>query len=264
MSDSFEHKTPFVEPIKCNYENFICICYYCGEKLIFNRATDLKTVAPIGGRNVTCYKCQKLIRIGMDRINPAYELFMFDCDELLIEKKYMQCVINCAQALEIFLFKYIKIKSILLPIQQNAVIYLDLDILTKNFNIYFADYTFFPLRNVFFDLFIYDRSFQTTLEITNYLSSIKTSKVYCNLPSDDTIMLLPNEELKSAMLLLKTCKASQLRNDIIHKSAYRPSKTEAEACLKETDQIIYGIANQIPLQDDDTYYYPRLSKTIQY
>src|SRR4051812_215302 len=86
--------------IESTYENIYADCPHCGHQNIFNRASDLKTFAPIAGQDVACANsdCRRPFRIVSDRINPAHEALLFDCGDTLRLKQYMQCVLAVAQS----------------------------------------------------------------------------------------------------------------------------------------------------------------------
>lgn len=84
-----------VENIKnqeANYENFKGECPYCAKYLIYNRVSDLKTIGLISGQNEECYHCNKEIRLLFDKMNPSWEMLLFDCSGLIEEKKYMYSI----------------------------------------------------------------------------------------------------------------------------------------------------------------------------
>lgn len=90
---------------KADYENLYAVCPFCQIENIFNRASDLKKFTGIDRETVQCEHCKKSFPIGNDIINEKYELFIFDCYELMKKKKYMQCIISLCQACEAFFMK---------------------------------------------------------------------------------------------------------------------------------------------------------------
>lgn len=95
-----------------NYENFIAECPYCSQRNIFNRRDDLQDFSPITGRLVICLnkECRKKFYIGGDLSQTAYGYLLYDCHELLQEKRYMYCILNITQAYEVFFSTYLQIE----------------------------------------------------------------------------------------------------------------------------------------------------------
>src|ERR1700734_2074965 len=97
------------EEFKFSYENVITNCKGCGNEVIFNRATDLKTTAQIAGMETHCPHCGDPIWITGDIASPAHEVLLFDCYDLFPEKHYMSAVLNVAQAYESFFALYLRV-----------------------------------------------------------------------------------------------------------------------------------------------------------
>jgi hypothetical protein len=45
-----------------------------------------------------------------DSINPAHDMLLFDCHELIERKRYMQCVLTVAQAYEVFFNHFLHVQ----------------------------------------------------------------------------------------------------------------------------------------------------------
>lgn len=74
----------------------------CNDEISFNRASDLQTFEPVGGANVSCYRCSGEFWINGDSINERHNALLFDCNEHLFAKRYMNCILNVSQAYEMF------------------------------------------------------------------------------------------------------------------------------------------------------------------
>lgn len=78
---------PVAENKRTSYENFIAECPSCHKESIFNRASDLHTLEPIAGCDVSCLSsdCQKPFRIVGDKVNSAHEMLIFDCYDIAMK-----------------------------------------------------------------------------------------------------------------------------------------------------------------------------------
>ena len=87
------------------YENIVVdmSCPMCNDEISFNRASDLQTFEPVAGANVSCYRCSGEFWINGDSINERHNALLFDCNEHLFAKRYMNCILNVSQAYEMFL-----------------------------------------------------------------------------------------------------------------------------------------------------------------
>lgn len=251
---------------KADYENLYAVCPFCQIENIFNRASDLKKFTGVDREIVQCEHCKKSFPIGNDTINEKYELFIFDCDELIKKKKYMHCIVSLCQACEAFFMKGIIIKLLFQPLRNDIFGKKGEIIIEKKstlnrygiFNRYsdklhkaVKNYNYNPLRNTFFDLYLNDKTFISRKELDNYLQVIKSSAP--TTPSDAEIKKKGSIKKRETFLKLKKLKVGEARNNVIHKDAYRPTKEEAEKYLKEVQWVIIGLKN---ILDFDDYYFP--------
>ena len=88
-----------------DYENFYATCPYCEQENIFNRRSDLGTLEPVTFKQVKCLNpdCEKVFNINGYLANAAFEMLIYDCYELFRKKRYSYCILNLAQACEVFL-----------------------------------------------------------------------------------------------------------------------------------------------------------------
>jgi hypothetical protein len=76
-------------------------------------------------------------------------------------------------------------------------------------------------------------------------------------PSDVDIANLPDSRLYQLLLMLKQSDINELRNQVVHKNAYRPSLDEVEAAIKETRGILFPLARYLSIDCDDINWYIR-------
>src|SRR5690349_9162011 len=101
---------PYATKKETYYETFEAECPACGHWNIFNRVSDFKTVEPIAFKTVICLDCQNDFNINGDQINSAYEMLIFDCYKLKSIKRYSYCILNLAQAYEVFFSQYLRVE----------------------------------------------------------------------------------------------------------------------------------------------------------
>ena len=73
-------------------------------------------------------------------------------------------------------------------------------------------------------------------------------------PEDAAIDSLGDVKLMRLLRTLKATSIHRLRNRIVHKEAYRPTRDEAESALKDTENILFSLQGHLQLHDDIEYY----------
>ena len=263
-----------IETVRCHktdYENLYAYCPSCGKENIYNRATDIATFEPISRERVQCVYCRYSFPIGNDMLGEKYEYMILDCHVLLKLKKYMYCIINLCQACEAFFMKGITIKLLFQP--WRAGIFGQEDgIYSENrtelgcydvFNQYSGqiqkavrNYAYNKLRNVCFDLYLIDKAFSARTDIDEYL---KVIDCYARIePSDADIESKSTNENRDLFIKLRNLGIGEMRNKVVHKEAYRPTKDEAEKCLEEVHTVVIGLKATLNFDD---YYFPGRVKT---
>ncbi len=113
---------PYAEEIQTTYENFTAHCPMCGFKNIFNRASDFEYLKPIAHKQVVCLNrdCGQPFIISGDSINSAFEMLIYDCYELRDAKHYAYCILNLAQAFEVFFSQYLRVQLLYRPFASDS------------------------------------------------------------------------------------------------------------------------------------------------
>lgn len=229
-------------------------CPWCRQDNIFNRATDLHTFEPIAGRNVSCQNadCRKPFRIVGDSVNSAHEMLIFDCHELIERKHYMNCILTLAQAYEVFFNLFFRVELLYKPFgsdpdQEMA----DLNSLSKALHDKIKKHTFAPMRALFLSHIVAGHSPKTLAEASSVVSALPNSP---NDPSDATIERHNDVKLVSLLKALKRTDINTLRNQIIHKRAYRPTREQVDAALEETRSILFPLTSRLELYDEINWY----------
>jgi hypothetical protein len=60
--------------------------------------------------------------------------------------------------------------------------------------------------------------------------------------------------LRPLLLRLAKADANALRNQVVHKDAYRPTLEEAKATYDETREILFGLTTRLRLSGNATWY----------
>lgn len=246
---------PYAKDKDMNYENFIATCPHCGFQNIFNRVSDLKTVEPIGFKQVTCLKssCKKQFNINGDLVSENYEYLIMDCYDLLKNKRYMYCILNLCQACEMFFVRAIEVKLIYQPFK-DKVFPDDCDQfndLCKKLHTKIKDYCFKGLQNVFFDLYLNDKAFQSLKNIEDYINTIDCRKN--KTPQNAEIKSYPNIKARELFKKLELTEINKLRNDVVHKYGYRPDKLLVEENLENIKEVIFGLVGMFQIEHISSY-----------
>jgi hypothetical protein len=243
---------PVAKTIKTSYENFIAECPFCEKKNTFNRASDLKTFEPIAGRDVSCQNenCRKAFRIACDSINCAHEMFIMDCYELLELKHYMNCILSLAQAYEVFFSLFFRVELLYKPFGADPDL-VKLKQLSEELHEKMKKNTFCPMRALFLQQMITGCSPENLAEAAMMIAALPDKPQD---PKDESIKNLGNIKLVPLLKALKNTKIHELRNRVVHKQAFRPTRGEVEAALGEARSILFPLTNQLQLRDEINWY----------
>lgn len=240
-----KHTYDIVECIP-DYENFKALCPYCNHWNIFNRVSDLKTVEPIWTKNVTCQFCNKEFHIGYDQVGTNYNKLIFQCPELIKQKEYMTTIIILCIAYEMFF------QTVLYHYLVDRFSLQDKKILTELLDNSIAKFTFNKLYNEFIKIVIF----------VNNKKNISVACAKCYIENIDgnsvkdlktKLQLIKNKELKKSLLILfdlnnKQKSINYIRNKVVHKNGYRPTKEEVEKEYKIGRELILKLETQLILK----------------
>jgi hypothetical protein len=241
--------SPVARNINATYENIEAECPECGNENIFNRMSDLQTRERIDGRDVVCQfpECGKTFKIMTDVINDAWDMMLFDCNELMRRKRYMNCIANVAQSYEVFLSTYLRVQLVYRPFERDITATVDrfnslLDELYK----VTKRHTFDCMHGLFQLCVVEGLSPKNLDDAELIINNLPESP---NLLKKDRLKSLRDAELANTMLKLAAVDVNALRNRIVHKYAYRPTKEEAAAKLEEANQLLRWLKNYYKVHD---------------
>lgn len=246
--------------MRASYENFYARCPWCESENVFNRMSNLEDVEPIAYKEVCCLKCKKPFAINNDLVNSAHEMLIFDCYDLKQEKRYTYCILNLAQAFEVFFSLYLRVHLLYRPFARHESENPDVDSLDRLNELAsmlyetIKDYAFAKLRNVFLNRVLANQSIPS---LNDAESSIRDLPKLTQVPSDQSINAYGNQKLAALLKRVKDSKVGELRNKVVHQHAYRPTLVEVETALEETRSIIFPLSRLLKVEGDDINWYVR-------
>ena len=243
------------------YENIIVDCPLssCGHELVFNRASDLCTFTPISGTEVSCFKCKGSFWLNGDSANERHELLIFDCHDLLKRKRYMNCILNACQAYEMFFSLYLRVELIFKPLARSycaeTTSLEQWNDLSTRLGETIQGYAFERMRALFLERVIDPVCPKNLDEANGLIESIRNPEI----PSDREIKSVRDTELAELLMMLKETGISALRNKVVHKSGYRPTRDEAKQAHEEAESILFPLTWLLDLHDEINWYRMRKS-----
>lgn len=244
---------PAVEPKYADYENIVAVCCWCRSECVFNRVSDLRTTEPIGGKDIRCTKCDGPFRLTNDNANEAYQQLMRHCRELLKHKRYSNCLTTLSQCYEMFFSFYLKINLLYEPFHlgqdRGSKAVSRLNELSCNLMKAIKKYTFEDMRNLFIRRAMEQQPLKGLMEAENVIATLCRPKC----PKDQEIDAISDPCLASLLMKLKKTRVNEMRNEVIHKVGYRPTREEAEGALDEARSIILPLTGGLELLQKRMY-----------
>jgi hypothetical protein len=248
---------PLASNKRTSYENFVAECPHCGRESIFNRASDLHTFEAIAGRDVSCLSvdCGKPFRIVGDSVNNRHEMLIYDCYELIARKHYMNCILSLAQAYEVFFSLFFRVELLYKPFGADPNLDLtEMNRLGAELQKKIKEHTFAPMRALFLQHMVAGRSPKNLSESAAVIAALPDRP---RDPKDASISSLGDAKLVRLLMALKATGINTLRNHIVHKLAYRPTREEAQSSLEETQSVLFPLSNHLELYEDINWYMMR-------
>ncbi len=244
-----------VRIIESSYENVEVDCPHCRRRLRYNRVSDLGTCEPIAGAAVECLfpNCRKAFRVMGDTASARFKMLVFDCYPLLEEKRYAQCILNLCQAFECFFSLYLRVVLCFDPVRQGR--FLDLDALNSDLEHLFKEtstWTFGPLRNTFAAIV---GAHGARIPVAEVPRVFKDLARYKGRPLDESITSTADPRMRALLAQLRGTSLDRLRNQVVHKEAYRPSRVEAEKALESTRGLLFPLAQAVRIPAEDANWY---------
>jgi hypothetical protein len=173
-------------------------------------------------------------------------MFYYESYKFIREKRYSFAILSVAQALEVFFSHTLRERWLLRRFTRdrrrpNALEELNAALLllyekTKRF-------AYQDMRNLFLSAAI-QRSPRTVAEGRLLVEAIPKRPPT---PSNEAIAAT-RPPLRHLLQALKDCKVNELRNEVAHKRAYRPTREEAEQAVKETGDILIPLSSRLRVE----------------
>ncbi len=237
---------------RASYENIVADCPLCGSENIFNRVSDLKTSEQIAGLDVSCQKCRKAFHIVGDSINNRHELLIYDCDQLIEHKRYINSILNLAQAYEVFFSLYFRVELLFKPFALDPDH--DIEQLNRLAGILYDSikaYTFRRLRSSFLQHILRGHSPRNWKEAADDLAVLSQKSAE---PKDDSIEASGDAKLVTLLKAVKNTRIHELRNRAVHHRAYRPTLNEVNDALDETKNTLLPLTHHLQLNENVNWY----------
>lgn len=246
------NKIPVAKTIYTNYENFAAECPWCGKKNIFNRASDLATFEPIAGLDVVCLsnKCGKEFRLIGDTLNSPHEMLIYDCYKLIQQKQYMNTILTLAQAYEVFFNLFLRIEFLYKPFSAERDI-AKFNSLSEMLYEKLKKHTFAKMRNHFLGYLLDNNPPRDLIEAERRIVSLSDNP---REPKNTEIDSMNDSVLKPLLIAIKETEINTLRNKIIHKQAYRPTREEVDRAFEEAKTIMNELTFHLKLYDNIAFY----------
>ena len=195
---------------KATYENIYFECPYCQTENVLNRATDLESGLPVSGKEVMCQSCERKVWLTSDRVAKAdYILFLSELPELKRKKLYREYILSLCQGVEMFftqaLINYRLDRNPLYRDMQGIVNLDAYNQMRQELKSALKGGGFVMLRDMF------------RKEFEPYRATFKPQSLYD----------IKDKRAESFKELSRT-KINELRNMVVHGTAYRPTLQDIE------------------------------------
>lgn len=237
------------------YEAFSGQCPICERWSTFNRISDLQTLTLINPMKIRCQfpDCGSDFIIKGDLANPAWQMLILDCEELKHQKRYMYCILNLAQAFEMYFALYFRVQLLYKPFALEKLH--DIEHLNRCHTSLFESTkksAFYGLRNMFINSILQSHSCSTLSQSDLEIGKLISMK---NDPGDTAISTYSDHSMALLLRELRQFNIGELRNDVVHKYAYRPRIEEVEKAVDETARILYAFDHRFGILADDANHY---------
>ena len=221
--------------IDADYEVVRVVCPWCSHPNSLSRISDLHDLSPISYREVRCGQadCGSAFSINGDTVGPAYQMFLYGSYDFIRSKRYSFAVLSAVQSLEVF-FDHAVRELWLLKVFDQARSPGDLEELNEALELLFIKTTKFAyqdMRNLFFQAAVSPRP-GTVREGRMLVEAIPERPP----TPGDGVLEGALGGLAALLIRLKACTLHELRNQVVHKRAYRPTREQAEGAIKKFEK----------------------------
>ena len=197
--------------------------------------------------------CDQVFRIIGDSVEPSYSMLLAGCYELMGLKRYMNCVLTVAQAYEVFFSLYFRVELLYKPYAgtPKGGNLSRLNEVAERLTTKTKDDGFEKMRSAFLTHIVSGVSPGTLDDSERVIDAFPPRPQE---PPDSAIRSLSDPKISQLLLEVKKAKIATLRNNVVHKTAYRPTKDEAKNALEEGMNLLLPLGSLLDLQDDVNWY----------
>lgn len=275
--------------IDFDYENVYITCEKCEKLNIFNRTTDLYNFSFFNQYQTKCFNCNSDIIIYTDIINNAYEMLYLKAWKCLHLKEYMYAIILLCTAYEMFFMfvlqvfltiKPLKSLSLYDKIKINQYLNKKLEEKVEKYSFEYMLYAFLiviMLPEDYFFNFNAEHNFKYPEKenlikkncinfidsLNNKINEIKKHMERKEIDQFDMFSNIKDKKLK--LIIIELCKNFKnkttiniIRNKIVHKLGYKPSKQEVEIEMNNARNFIYELSLLLKVSTNDIRIYYQL------
>lgn len=235
--------------LDANYETVSAKCDHCQALCIFSRIDDFGETMPISGRGVRCFECGQEFRITCDTVNSPYAFLIDDAKEHFRLKRYMPAIASLAQAWEVFFAACAVSTYVYWPFFASPPVDRDIDELNRlHRELYDAiqSFTWFPMRNLVLNMLLTEPRPATVAEAATHIAQLRS---FGNQPSPKVLASIGAARKRETLEALAELTVGRIRNNVVHKHAYRPTRAEVEPCLTGEISILYRIEHRLGVGD---------------
>ncbi|MSO19043.1 MAG: hypothetical protein EXQ56_01035 [Acidobacteria bacterium] len=113
------------------------------------------------------------------------------------------------------------------------------------------DCTFVRMRALFLRQLLSGISPKSLLEAESAIAALGNR---LREPTPEELEAHPDKQLVALLKSVKEIKINNLRNQVVHKHAYRPTRYEAEAALEESRSVLFPLGHRLHLHDEINWY----------
>jgi len=237
--------TPYATTTAFTHENITAACPLCHHSNTFNRVTDLRDTNPVDLKRVRCQSCAEPFFINGDSINPVYEKLFFEACDSYRRKRYRECIIGLVTSLENLLFSALTKLLIEAPFaNEHTPDWEKLSLLQQQLSHHVERWTFPRLRDAVINAFTHGRP-ATTEAAAHRITTLSPEL------DQNALARLQDPRLATLFKQLRAITVTDLRNNVLHKHAYRPTHDETARAVTETETVLYGVMVALRLDHDD-------------
>jgi hypothetical protein len=236
------------------HETLAASCPKCGHHNIKSRKDDLKTERAIARAQIKCEACQHPFAIGGDLVNPRHEQLLYDVAPCLQRKEYAEAVQKVSRAYEIFFGRALRIQLVLRPFARGFENLTDERDLQELLQEKIGRCPFEPLRSLFLKMVVEQVAPKDVADAKAEIAKIPDDPDDIRGVKKKTIKAVTDPKIRDLLLGLQKTEIHVLRNKVMHKDAYRPSREEAERAHNEGWRLLFNLGLHLDLQGHDEYY----------